>query len=122
MPDGRSRYSERTLALMRRTRRRQETDLKLEIRHNGEPSAGETFEFVVSSKRRLARVAAYLDRSRIWEAGSVEPPHTQRIFIPLNAAGQTLRIRVVDDIGNAIEEQLAIRKWERREETFDGGQ
>lgn len=56
MPDGRRGSSTRTLASMRRTRRRQETDLKLEIRHNGEP-------FVVSSKRRLARAAAYIDRS-----------------------------------------------------------
>jgi hypothetical protein len=108
MPDGRSRYSESTLALMRRTRRRQETDLKLEIRLNGEPRAGETFEFAVSSTRRLARVAAYIGQSRVCEVSSVDPPHSRIVQISADAAGLTLRIRAVDTIGNNIEEQRTI--------------
>jgi hypothetical protein len=109
MPDGRSRYSERTLALWRRKRRRQESEAILEIRPNGEPRAGETFEFVVlSSSRRVARLAVYIDRSRLWEVTSIDAPHVQRVFISPRAAGQTLRIRVFDNVGNTAEAQRQI--------------
>ncbi len=106
MPDGRGPSSTRTLAWGRRTRRRQETDLKLEIRLNGHPQAGETFEFVV--KRRLSRVAAYIGQSRVCEVSSVDPPHSRTIQIPPDAAGLTLRIRAVDTIGNNVEERRTI--------------
>ena len=115
MSAGRGRHSVRTLAWGRRTRRRRETDLELEVVPTGEPRAGENFEFVVSSKRRLARVATYIDRSRVWEVSSVDPPHLQRIFVSLRAGGQTLRIRAVDDIGNTVEKRLAIRESARGE-------
>ncbi len=110
VPDRRGRHSVRTLAWGRRTRHRQvtETDLKLEIRLNGEPRAGETFEFAVSSTRRVARVAAYIGQSRVCEVSSVDPPHSQTVQIPPDAAGLTLRIRAVDTIGNNIEEQRTI--------------
>jgi hypothetical protein len=108
MPDGRSRYSERTLASMRRTRRRQQADLTLEIRLNGEPQAGETFEFVVSSKRRLTSVTAYIGQSRVCGVRSVEAPHTQQLSISPDAAGQIVRMRAVDVIGNNIEERRTV--------------
>ena len=85
MPDGRSRNSERTCAWTRRTRRRQESEINL----NGQPEAGENFEFTVSSKRRLTRVAAYIGQSRVCEVSSVDPPHSQTVQIPPDAAGLT---------------------------------
>ncbi len=108
MPDGRSRNGVRTLAWECRTRRRQESKTNLEIRLNGEPRAGETFEFVVSSNQRLARVTTYIGRARVWEMGSVKPPHIQRIFISLQWAGRTLLIRVFDNIGNTAKTQRTI--------------
>ena len=71
----------------------------------------ETFEFIVSSKRRLTRVAAYIGQSRVCEVSSVDPPAAlsyQTVQIPPDAAGLTLRIRAVDTIGNNIEEQPMI--------------
>jgi hypothetical protein len=115
MPDGRGPSSTRTLAWGRRTRRRQQSEINLEIRLNGHPQAGETFEFVVSSKRRLSRVAAYIGQSRVCEVSSVDPPHSRTVQIPPNAAGLTLRIRAVDTIGNNIEERRTIpRRRDRR--------
>jgi hypothetical protein len=110
MPRQRTRSSVRTLAWERRTRRRREaTKPSLEIQPNGVPRAGETFEFIVlSSSQRLARLAVYIDRARLWEVTSIDTPHVQRVFISLRAAGQTLRIRAFDNVGNDIEEQFAI--------------
>jgi hypothetical protein len=110
------RHGVRTLAWERRTRRRQAGKIGLEIRPNGVPRAGESFEFVVlSSSRRLARLAIYIDRSRLWDVSSIDAPHVQRVFISPRATGQTLRIQVSDNVGNNIEEQLAIVAGNREE-------
>jgi hypothetical protein len=108
VPDRRGRHTVRTLAWERRTRRRQEGETDLEIRLDGRPRAGENFKFAVSSKRRLSRVAAYIGQSRVCEVSAVDPPHTQKIGIPPEAAGLTLRLRAVDTLGNNVEEQRTI--------------
>jgi hypothetical protein len=80
----------------------------LEIRPSGNPRAGEVFEFVVSSKRRLAQVGAYIGRYRLWEASFIDSPVSQTIRISHGTAGQTLRIFAVDAIGNNVEDRRKI--------------
>ncbi len=80
----------------------------MKIQIDGEVQPGGAFQLVVTSERRLSRVAVSIGRLRLHEASLVQPPYHATVEVPERAIRRTLRVHASDAIGNHAEERRVV--------------
>ena len=80
----------------------------MDIRRQGQPQAGEWFNFQVSGGTRPTHIEAYIGRSKVIDKDCPDPPCHESIFIPANARGSELWIIARDTKGNVEQQKIQI--------------
>ena len=71
------------------------------------PRGGRDFEFEVHEAGKDAHIWLYIGDNLVMEAQCPDPPCHERIFVPLEAVGNTLLVRA-EDVQEASEHVFAI--------------
>jgi hypothetical protein len=79
----------------------------MRIAFASEPRGGRDFEFEVADAGADAHVQLYIGDNLVMEARCPDPPCHERVFVPLEAVGNMLRVRA-QDVQEASEHVFAI--------------
>jgi len=80
----------------------------MNIRNDGEPQAGEQFNFQVSGGTRPTHIEVHINQKKVLDKDCADPPCHESIFIPANARGSEVWIIARDTFGNVEQRRLRV--------------